>query len=242
MDKPLLGRKVTIATPCGSGKLDVEYVVSLVGTLYVLEQLGAKVDWFRLPGCSDLPYARSKIFGHFLRSDFTDMILVDDDMGWEPYDIVRLLQLNRDFIGGVGPKKQNNPEYCVNSCDDYGNTIMMPMELTTGVTECTEVGLAFMMMSKSCAERMARHYTDLEFYDKDGVIQYGLYDGLILPGTKRRLAEDFAFCHRWRKIGGKVEILPDIALKHCGKAVWEGQLLNHLNRGGNGTQEIKQTL
>ena len=38
----------------------------------------------------------------------------------------------------------------------------------------------------------------------------------------RYFAEDFAFCRRWRDIGGKVYLCPDVPLDHVGFHTWSG--------------------
>ena len=119
-EKPLEGISIQIGTPVGDGKCDIEYVSSLVGSVKVLESFGAVVDWARLPGCSDLPSARAKIVGNFARSEHTHLMMIDADMGWDVGDIVRLLLLKRDFIGGVGCKKTYKLEFALNNCDDSG--------------------------------------------------------------------------------------------------------------------------
>ena len=192
----------------------------------VLIELGAKVDFAEFPGCADLSLARSKIFGNFLRSEHTHLMCIDSDMGFHYDDVVRLLLMKKDFVGAAGPKKTSKLEFAANNCSDDGSELF-PHETDpdTGLVSCTEVGAAFVLISKHCAEVMADFYQDLIFDGDGDVKEYAIYDPMIVGTTKkRRLSEDFAFCHRWRALGGKIWLLPDVHLTHAGRAVWEGSL------------------
>lgn len=229
-NKPLTGVSVQIATPCMDAKYDRTYTKALTNTLMMLHHYGAQIDWAEFPYCSDIALARSKLFGNFMRSKHTHLMMIDADMGWDPNDVVQLLMLKRDLVGAAGPKKKYPLEFAANNCDDNGDILKIDMEPDTGIVECTEVGMAFMLMSKDCANKMAGEYQDLKFVGDKGTVEYALYDSFLVgsPEKRRRLSEDFAFCHRWRRIGGKIYLVPFIKLTHTGSWVWEGALIEAL--------------
>ncbi len=107
---------------------------------------------------------------------------------------------------------------------------MMYHELETNVAEIPFIGGAFVMISRDCAERMVKAYPELEYIAPDGETDYAVFDPIILKenGQKRRLSEDYAFCYRWRKIGGKVEAKMDVTLTHTGSHTFKGSLLEYL--------------
>lgn len=144
-------------------------------------------------------------------------------MGWNPEDVVRMLETKRDFIAGVGMKKKEEVEFALVNCDDHGNIIPILYEADSKIAEVSEIGMAFVMITKACARKMADHYNDL-IYDNMGQDEYHMFLPFIIPGTKRKLPEDFAFCYRWRRVGGKCYVMPDIRLQHVGRRVWEGAL------------------
>jgi hypothetical protein len=227
--KPFSGLSVQLATPCGDARYDREYVRSFHNTACVLIELGAKVDWAEFPGCADLALARSKIFGNFLRSQHTHLLMLDSDMGWEPADAVRLLETKKDFVGAAGPKKTGKLEFAANNCDSEGRILPVSTDSRTGLVACTEVGMAFMLITKACAERVALSYEDLIFDGDNGAKEYAVFDPFIVgKKARRRLSEDFAFCHRWRNIGGEIYLLPDVFMTHTGRAVWGGALIQAL--------------
>lgn len=231
---PLLANhSVYIATPCMDGKYDREYARSIFNTIILLQNQGIETEWLELPFCSDLPYARSRIFGKFLRSDATHLLMIDSDMGWNPQDVLKMLAIKRDFIAGVGMKKKEGIEFALVNCDDHGNVLPILIEADTGIMDISEVGMAFVMISRACAQKMANHYNEL-IYDNMGQDEHDLFQPFIIPGSKRRLPEDFAFCYRWRKLGGKVHVAPDIRLQHVGRKVWEGAMSDLTMGGQNG--------
>jgi hypothetical protein len=226
-NKPLDGYSVQFATPCATSSYVREYVSAFHNTTCVLIELGATVDWAEFPGCADLALARAKIFGNFLRSSHTRLFMIDDDMSWHFNDVVRILLTKKDFVGAAGPKKTAKLEFAANNCSDEG--VILPTEQEDGLALVTEVGAAFMALSKTAAQKMADAYPDLAFDGDDGVKEFAVYDPMIVGKTrKRRLSEDFAFCHRWRAIGGKIHLLPDVVLQHVGRSVWEGALIQNL--------------
>jgi hypothetical protein len=46
--------------------------------------------------------------------------------------------------------------------------------------------------------------------------QYALFDTMIDEETGEYLSEDYAFCRRWRKLGGKVWLDTESRLVHIG--------------------------
>ena len=98
-----------------------------------------------------------------------------------------------------------------------------------------------MLIARRVFERMARAYPELR-YTPDGVAgandverswpHYRFFDTLAEPGNGRYLSEDFAFCERWRAIGGDIAVDLRSTLLHEGSHVYSGQLGNALRVQG----------
>ena len=58
---------------------------------------------------------------------------------------------------------------------------------------------------------------------------YLLFD-MPIDGNGMLLSEDFAFCRRWQRIGGKVWMLPDIELGHTGPHEFAGKISDSITR------------
>lgn len=220
--------RLLISTPCDNNSLDMFYVSSLSRTVGMIRELGGWVDWHTSPGCADLPLARAKLFGKFYRSDATHMMLIDSDMGWEPEAVLRLILADREYIGAAGPKKGYPIIFAANNASEDGEVWPTEVEVNTGIVKCTEVGAAFMLLSKSCATKMVEAYKDELGWDSgENITEYAVYDPMVFStpkGKRMRWSEDFSFCKRWRAIGGEIYLCPEIELKHTGSHTWKGKM------------------
>jgi hypothetical protein len=221
----LKGVSLYLSTPSGAGEYDRRYVRALMQTTEMVRSAGGEIDWGEMPYCADLSLARNRIMGAFLKSRHTHMLMVDDDMGWAPHDVLRLLETKLDCVGGAGPKKSYPLKFCIYSKDDNGRDLVGEFSEATQTLEVTGIGTGFLMVTRACIERMVGAYPELRFDPGEGQTEYGLFDPIITP-LRTRLSDDFAFCYRWRKIGGKVHAMPSIRLAHVGAHTFEGSLLD----------------
>lgn len=229
----LEGLYVQVATPSLDNKFGGAYLQALMNTKTTLEHFGVTFDWVNYPGCSDLAHARNKILAKFAEHPrATHLMKIDSDMGWEPADVIRLLSSGRDFVAGVGCKKKLPLEWCVGNFSEQDGHLEPCTFKKTGdqlVAYPKSVGTGFVMISKLCALRMIREYPELAYTDRfDKQKVHALYDPVMIGEGEHRSRhfDDFAFCHRWRKIGGVVAVFPDIHLKHEGNYTFEGQWMD----------------
>lgn len=233
MDQPDLSNcHVLIASPIMDGRVDFLYHNSLIRTKQLLEALGAKVQTLAAKYCADVSLARSKLIGAFLRiPEATHLLSIDSDMGWNEEDVVTMLILKRDFLAAAGPKKQYPICFAYNLTDDDFKQVPMEHEVGTNVAEVSEVGGAFVMMTRECCQKLVDAHPELQYHGDENVIEYGIYDPMYIKGDSggpiRRLSEDYAVCYRWRKLGGKVEVLLDVTLQHVGNHTFSGNLLDY---------------
>lgn len=219
-----------IATPMAAGHPDDTFNVALDNTKQMIRQYGGTVKNVKTKWVADISLARSKLFGFFLRDkEATHMLMIDDDMSWQPEEVAWFLLLNRDFLAAVGPKKKYPIEFAFNAVGDDGKIVPLFHELETNVTELPFVGGAFVMITKSCAEKIAAAYPELEYEVDPGVTEFGVFDPIIIHdgNMRRRLSEDYAFCYRYRKIGGKINVKLDVTLQHTGSHTFTGNLYQH---------------
>lgn len=220
-----------VVVPVYEGKLEAEFYRSLRETEKLLESYGAKVYYLENRHCADIHLARNMLFGAFRRHEFaTHMIMIDSDMDWNPKDVAYMLMLKRDLIAAAGPRKRYPIDFAFQLCDDQSREIPLYHEVETNVAEVSGVGAAFMMISKDCANKMVASYPDLEWDAGENHIEHAVFDPLLInvgrEYPRRRLSDDYAFCHRWRKIGGKVEVMLDVELGHTGAHRFSGRLLD----------------
>lgn len=222
----LTGMKVMIAVPCGDGRYESVFLHSLRATESAVKYFGGETRLMEFPYGSDIALARCKLFGAFLRSDATHCFWIDSDQGWEVKDFIRLLVAKRDFVAVAGIRKVFPHSFAVNVSDDFGRSLPIQHQAKDGLIEASGVGLAFACFTRSCAERIRDANGDLRFVGADGREEWAVFNSMVL--NYRYLGEDYAFCHRWRSVGGQIFIAPEVSLKHVGAYVWEGAWLGHL--------------
>lgn len=216
---------VLIATPCGSGKYERLFMQSLWGTIETLRQCGAMVNFIELPYCSDIALARNKIFGTFLRSDATHLLSIDDDMGWRPADVIKMFVHDRDYVAVAGPRKVFPPSFAVQVVGENGQAVPLRQD-GSGLIEVSHIGMAFTLIKRIVAVRVAAAHPELEYSGDDSRVEHAVFNPMI--ANRRYMSEDYAFCTRWRATGGKVYVDPSISLQHVGTFVWEGDWMSHL--------------
>jgi hypothetical protein len=55
---------------------------------------------------------------------------------------------------------------------------------------------------------------------------------MVDPDSRRYLSEDFAFCRRWRDMGGKIHVDLDSKLQQLGQHVYRGPFIESMKTQG----------
>jgi hypothetical protein len=214
------GVRLMIASPTMDGTYNSHFVQSIFSTMRLLQQHGVTVEWAEEKHTADVALARSKMFSVFMRSQCTHLLMVDADMGWGTEAIIRLFAADSDFVTVAGPKKRYPLCFAVNHSAADGTPLPLEFDQQRGTMEVSEVGLAFAMISKACAQKIAESYPELTYTGLTGEKEYAVFNPMV--EHDRYFSEDFAFCRRWYAVGGVVHMIPDVRLKHVGAHVFEG--------------------
>jgi hypothetical protein len=101
------------------------------------------------------------------------------------------------------------------------------VELPKGWSKVDALGTGFLLIRRHVLEKMRDHYREQLAYVND-IAKYNdmcppehcvaLFDTMIDPVTRRYLSEDYAFCKRWREIGGEIFSCGKHRLVHTGTA------------------------
>lgn len=225
---PLSGRKVAIATPLHDGRFAYQYVMALLPSFRLLRDLGAEPELKVMAFASLITQARNEMCAEFWRSDATDMVFIDSDIGWRPGDLVRLLLHPVPVVAGVYQRKSAKLDFTV-AFADGGRVTRDP---DTRLIAADRVGAGFLRIRRDAMAQMIDAYTDLAYRyrpsgggeDRDAC---ALFDTALTNG--RYVGEDFAFCDRWRALGGTVWVDPEIALQHIGSHVYDATLMQALS-------------
>ena len=175
-------------------------------------------------GNSDIAGSRAAIVATFYRSDADVLVFIDDDIFWERGDLIKLIDYPVDLVGGIYPKKTDPLQWPIKTL----RTDRIDIHNDTGLAEVAGLPGGFMKISRNCVEKMIQAYPKktLRSNNDDSTEFWPLFDPLDIPGD--RLSEDFSFCERWRRIGGKVWADFEMEMSHIGYKVFKGSLGNYL--------------
>jgi len=219
------GRRLMIATPMYRG-VEPIYVQSLVRTIGSLHEWGVEVTFLDTQQQSMIAAARNTILMKFVESECDDLLMIDDDMGWMPSAVLRILASDKDLVAVAGRRRDDRPNsdvrvWCVAWPTEANKEIN---QAPTGEIEVEAVGTGFMRISRRCAEKMYDAYKDLECRLPDGSYRTELFAYSVDERTKAPVGEDYTFCRRWKAIGGQVWVIPDVPLSHIGPRNYSGTL------------------
>jgi hypothetical protein len=132
--------------------------------------------------------ARNYLVDEFLRSGFTHMLFVDSDIHFDPNDVLALIALDKDIIGGPYPKKSINWKAVWNASKkvladpNFDESKWNPAELegvigdyvfnpvpgtkqfkVTEPLEVLEIGTGFMMIKREVFVKFKEEYPHLEY-------------------------------------------------------------------------------
>jgi hypothetical protein len=218
-------RKIWVAMPCYGATMESRTFRSLLHDMMQLVNRGDQV-FFHSDGHADIYLLRSQFVHRFLEDkDATDLVMIDSDVSWEANGLLDLLNHPVDMVCGAYPKRSIELQF--------------PMrQLPQGIMADTGSGLAevegmpggFMKCSRAMLEKMTEHYAPTLTYAERTTASGKLvrlfhpYDFTHTDGTLHSLSEDYAFCQRWRDMGGKVYCDVMITMGHVGRHEFAGQL------------------
>lgn len=207
-----------IAIPCYTGKVDMGTLASLISEMPHLSQAGIGITFGDQRGNSMIAHGRDMMLAQFLASDATDLVFIDDDVTWDAGALTRLLQWPVDMVAGIYPMKTEPENY---SCRFLPGPLSSPEGLQ-GLLEVDGVPAGFLRVTRSACEQMVLKYPEKRFADKNAPKGYAwaLFDNIHEGDTY--FGEDYSFCRRYRAIGGKVYVQPEIVMGHVGPKAFVG--------------------
>jgi len=240
--KPL----IMIATPCYGGVVMQGYMESIINLMGYAASHDFDVNLAMLGGDSLITRSRNKLVATFLDNPkATHLMFIDADISFRPEDVHRMLTFNHEVVAGMYPlknldweqaQKRVTPDMSETELKEAGlHFVGLPCgekerEERQGFFTGIYAGTGFMLIRRSCIERMIIAYPETKFDiahvypvpKERSKNQYALFDCIIETGTNIYLSEDFTFCRRWRQIGGKIWLDPRTILTHHGSYRFQG--------------------
>jgi hypothetical protein len=221
-------RNIYLATTAYTGNVRVETMQAILHDSQLIARKGWNVNVRVSAGDSILSHARNHFIADFLASPaYTDLVFIDHDVAWEPGALARICGYELDVVAGVYPKRTMPLQWPVRVKD--GTSLVDP---ETGLMEAEGVPAGFLRLSRRCLQSMTEHYWHLRYAygAAPGGFCTSLFDFKIIDGAY--WGEDFVFCRRWRDMGGRIWVDPNIQFAHCGTWQFQGHLGNALREAG----------
>lgn len=209
-------RKVMLGILSYTSEPKLATLLSFVFSLGHLQGNGFDVEISARFGDGILPRARNSIVGEFLKGECDDLVMIDDDVSWKPEALPSLLSHNVDMVAGVYPMKIDEPTFPLRLLKDRQFLVA-----ENNLLEVETVPAGFLRMSRQCLTRMRDAYIERAYHDTaTNDTAWALFDFEARP--EGYWGEDYLFCRRWRDIGGRVWIDPEMKLQHVGLKTYSG--------------------
>lgn len=240
---------IFLGIPCYACMMTNSFAASLISLQSLCAQRGVQIYMDFVGNESLIERARNILVKRFLQQpNFTHMMFIDADIGFNPESVLRLLEFDKDCTSAVYPKKSINWELVKAKVANGSTEDIRQMGLDfninlisndphiNGFVKVLDVATGFLMMKRGMIERMYEHYKEELFAVNDiqgqNVADYiAIFACSIDKKTKRFLSEDYAFCRRWQEMGGDVWADISTPLSHCGTHVYSGNILERITMG-----------
>jgi hypothetical protein len=181
-------KKIFVATPMYGGNCHGMYCKSTADLAKLGQHYGVDIKFFYLFNESLITRARNYCVDEFLRSDYTHLMFIDSDIGFDPNDVITLAALmdhedpdGKKIMCGPYPKKtiawekikmavdkgfaDENPNNLEKFVGDY---VFNPAEGQTSVridepVKVLEGGTGFMMVTKDAFQKFDEAYPEYSY-------------------------------------------------------------------------------
>jgi len=224
-------KKLYLALLSYTGQVEIETKNAITSAIADANALGWMVYDVARVGDSAVARGRNSLVAEFLASDATDLIFADADVSWQPRALVKLAAHPVDLVLGCYPSRRDPVCYSIRWLPDPDGRGLQA-DPATGLLEIEGGPGGFFRVTRAAIERMIAFYPELWYHDElvPGGKAYALFDFMLDREQHLYFTEDFVFCRRWRALGGKVWLDPEIEFGHTGRHTWRGSIGNWLRQ------------
>lgn len=196
------------------GKCEAEYFRSCLALQAAFISGGMSYDWLTLTNESLITRARNVVAKTFLEGPHDALLFIDGDIEFDAHDVAKLWNLGKPVAGGCYSRKRPGevPKVWV------GN-VERPLSDFTEPLVCDRLATGFLMIRR---EALVTLKETAVAYDESGEC-WEFFNTPIDRGADAQwsdrymLSEDYAFCEKWKAVGGELWTDPSIHLRHWGR-------------------------
>lgn len=196
--------RLGIATPTRR-QPSAAWLSSVLASAAVLRAAGHDLVVRIEQGCPYIDAARQKLLREHLDDGCDAVVFVDDDLGWQPDALLRLIEADAPVVAGDYRFKKPDEAYMgMLAAGPDGK----PVVRADGCVRALRVPGGFLMVRREAVETFARQYPELTYAGGHvALFQHGVIEG-VWHG------EDYAFSRRWIERCGEISIVPDLTISH----------------------------
>ena len=213
---------VMIGLPCGGGSISEKTTVGLFNLAKVFVRNNIPHGLLTLSNSSLIGHARSRIANFFFNNtEFEYLFFLDNDIGFDANDVLKLLQHQVHIVSAVYPMKVLPPRYSVN--------ISQPEKRKGNLIKIDGNGMGFVFIHRRVFADIARMYPGLKYTPSDhhseephseGEMNNSYHYFAELKSQGGFMSEDKAFFHRATEVGYDIWLDPNIKLNHSGYHIY----------------------
>jgi hypothetical protein len=225
-------RKIMIATPMYGGMCGGQYTRAMIEFQKVCSEYEIESEFFFLFNESLITRARNYCVDEFMRSDYTHLMFVDADIGFNPHDVLALAAIadpetDKDIVCGPYPKKviswekikravdkgfaDENPQRLENYVGDY---VFNPADGSSEIAlnepvEVLEGGTGFMMIQRKAFEKYEAAYPEFKYLPDhvrsanfDGTREIMAYFDCVICPDSKRYLSEDYMFCQWARKAG----------------------------------------
>ena len=241
-----------LAVPCYGGNLNLFFVKSMLALQQACREKGIGLHIDLMGGDALITRARSRLAAQFLaHPEATHILFIDADIGFLPANVFRLLEAPKQVIAAVCPLKSIDWEKArlaakadvadlqaasIGYVVRFLPTADKSVNVQNGFAQVAYGGTGFLLIERDAMQRICDAHPELrarmgdmgDTLAREAVM---VFDTMVEPETGQYLSEDYAFCRRWRDLGGEIWADVSARLIHVGHAAYTGSLLEAMRLG-----------
>ena len=210
---------IFLATPVHSD-VSIHYAQSLLEFQKYCFENKIKVT-FQLFKSSLITQGRNLCVGGFMETGHSHLLFIDADIDFSAKSIQAMIDKDKDVISVPYPMR----------LPDEGN-----IQIENGCIEVSHSPTGCMLIKRSVIEKMIEKYPEMRISQPTIIngkavekpFLYNFFDTMFDPVTHTYMGEDFAFCKRWKDIGGKCHAIVDQLITHVGEHQYCGRFSDEL--------------
>jgi hypothetical protein len=242
---------IFLATPVHSD-VSIHYAQALLEFQKYCVENKIKVT-FQLFKSSLITQGRNLCVGSFMETGHSHLLFIDADIDFQAKSIQAMIDKDKDVISVPYPMKTFNWEKMFSNFKEgkiknpdvlsmNGNTYPMRLpdeeniQIENGCIEVSHSPTGCMLIKRSVIEKMIEKYPEMRISQPTIIngkpmekpFLYNFFDTMFDPVTHTYMGEDFAFCKRWKDIGGKCHAIVDQLITHVGEHQYCGRFSDEL--------------